>query len=75
MSGSLCQREVIEPLHHANLAAEFPPNYLDNDDPTKLLIMSSPPSLQTMDNDSHQAKWERFLDPEVLRPNLILASI
>ena len=27
-----------------------------------------------MDNDS-QAKWERFLDPEVLRPNLILASV
>src|SRR5215211_8958883 len=27
-----------------------------------------------MDNDN-QAKWERFLDPEVLRPNLILASI
>jgi hypothetical protein len=27
-----------------------------------------------MDKDN-QAKWERFLDPEVLRPNLILASI
>lgn len=27
-----------------------------------------------MDN-LNQAKWERFLDPEVLRPNLILASI
>lgn len=27
-----------------------------------------------MDKDN-QAKWERFLDPEVLRPNLILASV
>jgi hypothetical protein len=27
-----------------------------------------------MDNDN-QAKWERFLDPGVLRPNLILASL
>jgi hypothetical protein len=28
------------------------------------------------DNQKHnQAKWERFLDPEVLRPNLILASV
>jgi hypothetical protein len=27
-----------------------------------------------MDED-HKAKWKRFLDPEVLRPNLILASI
>jgi len=27
-----------------------------------------------MDNDN-QAQWERFLDPEVLRPNLILASV
>ena len=27
-----------------------------------------------MDKDA-QAKWERFLDPEVLRPNLILASV
>ena len=26
-------------------------------------------------DDNTQAKWERFLDPEVLRPNLILASI
>ena len=26
-------------------------------------------------NKDNQAKWERFLDPEVLRPNLILASI
>jgi len=26
-------------------------------------------------SDENQAKWERFLDPEVLRPNLILASI
>lgn len=27
-----------------------------------------------MDKD-HKARWKRFLDPEVLRPNLILASI
>lgn len=26
-------------------------------------------------NNENQAKWERFLDPDVLRPNLILASI
>ncbi len=26
-------------------------------------------------DDDIRAKWERFLDPEVLRPNLILASI
>jgi hypothetical protein len=27
-----------------------------------------------MDNNN-QAKWERFLDPGVLRPNLILAPL
>lgn len=27
-----------------------------------------------MDNNN-QTKWERFPDPEVLRPNLILASV
>src|SRR5215207_2514976 len=26
-------------------------------------------------SDENQANWERFLDPEVLRPNLILASV
>ncbi len=26
-------------------------------------------------DDDNKAKWKRFLDPEVLRPNLILASI